>query len=282
MAIQLGENRYGESGVRLLRVVKQEGRHDIKEMTLDIRFEGDFEEAHARGENRSILPADTMKNTVYILARQYPVEAIEEFCLHMADHFLTYNPQVTRVLVGASETLWTRVPLGAKPHPSTFVRAGEEKRTATLDGTREETTIRSGIDNLVVLKTTNFAFEDFRRDPYTTLKDSRNLLLSAVIRADWLYESEDIEFGPIWHGVRKTLLENFAEHDSRSLQNTLFAMGEAVLSTFDNIKEIHISLMDKDCRLADLEPFGMDNPAEVFLLSDERHGLIEAKVRKTQ
>jgi urate oxidase len=82
MSIQLGENSYGESGVRLLRVVKQQGRHDVKEMTLNIRFEGDFVEAHAKGENRAILPADTMKNTVYVLARQYPVEAIEEFCLH--------------------------------------------------------------------------------------------------------------------------------------------------------------------------------------------------------
>lgn len=281
MPIELGENRYGESGVRLLRVVRQEGRHDVKEMTLDIRFEGNFEEAHAKGENRAILPADTMKNTVYVLARQYAVETIEEFCLHVADHFLTYNPQVTRLLVGASETLWTRVPLGAKPHASTFIRAGEERRTATLDGTRGQTTIRSGIENLVVLKTTNFAFEDFRRDPYTTLKDTRDMILSGVIRANWLYESEEIEFGPIWHGVRKILLENFAEHDSRSLQNTLFAMGEAVLSTFDNIKEIELSLMDKDCRLADLAPFGMDNPAAVFLPSDERHGLIEAKVRKS-
>jgi urate oxidase len=112
------------------------------------------------------------------------VEAIEEFCLHVADHFLTYNPQVTCVLEGASETLWTRVPLGAKSHPPTFVRAGEEKRRATLDGTRNETSIRSEIDNLVVLKTTNFVLKDFRHDLYTTLKDSRDLILLAVIRAN--------------------------------------------------------------------------------------------------
>ena len=81
MAIKLGANNYGKSGVRLLRVVKQQGRHDIKELTIRLRFEGDFESAHTKGDNQKILPTDTMKNTVYVLARQYPVEAVEEFAL---------------------------------------------------------------------------------------------------------------------------------------------------------------------------------------------------------
>jgi urate oxidase len=280
MSIQLGENSYGESGVRLLRVVKQEGRHDVKEMILDIRFEGDFEEAHAKGENRTILPPDTMKNTVYVLARQYPVEAIEEFCLHAIDHFLTYNPQVSRVEMEAAERLWARVPHGGKPHPSTFMRAGDEQRTAQLSATRKATTIRGGIDNLVLLKTNKPAFENFMRDPYTTLEEDAQGILSASLRANWLYEGEEIEYGPIWHGVRQALLENFAEHDGRSLQHTLYAMGEAVLSNFDSIREICLCLADKHYRLADLAPFGMDNPAQVFLPSDEPHGLIEAKLRK--
>ena len=108
MAIKLGENNYGKSRVRLLRVVRQDGRHDVKEMTLAIRFEGDFEAAHVKGDNRKILPTETMKNTVYVLARQYPVEALEDFCLHLIEHFLTYNPQVSRVRVEAAENLWKR------------------------------------------------------------------------------------------------------------------------------------------------------------------------------
>jgi urate oxidase len=97
MAVKLGENNYGKSRVRLLRVLRQEGRHDIKELTVGIRFEGDFEAAHTKGENKKILPSDTIKNTVYALARQYPVEAVEDFALHLIEHFLTYNEQVSRV-----------------------------------------------------------------------------------------------------------------------------------------------------------------------------------------
>src|SRR5271168_1212983 len=115
MAIRLGENNYGKSRIRLLRVIRQEGRHDIKEFTLTIRFEGDFEAAHTKGDNRKILPTDTMKNTVYALARQYPVEAVEDFCLHLIEHFLTYNAQISRVRVEASENLWARIVQGGKP-----------------------------------------------------------------------------------------------------------------------------------------------------------------------
>jgi urate oxidase len=280
MAIRLGENNYGKSRVRLLRVARQEGRHDIKELTLAIQFEGDFETAHTKGDNRKILPTDTMKNTVYALARQHPIETVEEFGLHLVEHFLTYNPQLSRVRIEAAENLWARLPHGGKPHATAFTRAGNEKRTVTLSGTREGTEIRAGLEDLVVLKTTNSAFENFLRDPYTTLGEDRNRILATVIRAHWLYPGADVEFGPVWHGVRQTLLETFAEHNSRSLQHTLYAMGEAILNNFENVREIHLSLPNKHFNLVDLAPLGMDNPAEVFLPTDEPHGLIEATLRK--
>lgn len=280
MTIRLGENNYGESGIRFLRVVRQQGRHDVKEITVDIRFEGDFEDAHSKGDNRKILPADTMKNTVYVLARQYPVEALEEFCLHLIEHFLTYNPQVSRVRVAAKENLWTRLALGGKPHAHAF-SLSSEKRTAQLSGTREETSVRGGIEDLVVLKTAKSGFEKFMHDPYTTLTDDRESMLSTRIRAEWLYDrGVDVEFGPMWHGARQALLETFAEHDSRSLQHTLHAMGKAVLKSFDNIREIHLSLPDRYYMLADLKPFGLDNPVEVFIPPDERSGMVEATLRK--
>jgi urate oxidase len=280
MAIRLGENNYGKSRIRLLRVERQEGRHNIKELTLAIRFEGDFETAHTKGDNRKILPTDTMKNTVYALARQHPIETVEEFGLHLIEHFLTYNPQVSCVRIEAAESLWARLPHGGKPHATAFTRAGGEERTAALSGTREGTEIRAGIANLVVLKTTNSAFENFLRDPYTTLKADRNRILATTIRANWLYPTEDVEFGPVWHGVRQMLLETFAEHKSESLQHTLYAMGETVLNNFDDVREIHLSLPNKHFNLVDLAPLGMDNPAEVFLPTDEPHGLIEATLRK--
>jgi urate oxidase len=280
MSTKLAKNNYGESRIRSLRIVRQDGRHDIRDLTLAVSFEGDFESAHTKGENHKILPADTMRNTVYALARQYPADSLEEFCMHLVEHFLTYNPQVSCVQIEAGENLWTRIPVGAKPHASAFVRGGLEKRTAQLRGTRDGISIRAGISDLIVLKTTKSAFDGFLRDPYTTLRGDSGRILSTSIQASWLYEGTDLEFGPLWHGIRQTMLETFAEHDSRSLQHTLYAIGEAVLNNFDRIREIHLSLPDLNFELVDLSPFGMDNPSEVFLPTDEPHGLIEATLKR--
>jgi urate oxidase len=280
MAIQLGENSYGSARIRVLRVARQEGRHDIKELTLAIRFEGDFETAHRKGDNRNILPADSIKNTVYALARQHPMETAEHFSLHLADHFLTYNPQISRVRIDAAEHVWARLPRGDKPRVTSFVRAGEERRTATVNATRKGTEIRAGIDGLLVLKTSKSSFENFRKDPFTTLEDDPSRILCTVLRADWLYADEEVEFGQIWHGVRDMLLEAFAEHEAQSLQHTMYAMGETILNNFDQVREIHLALPDKRFQLIDLAPLGTDNPGNVYLPMEEPIELAEATVRR--
>ncbi len=279
MAIQLGENNYGKQRVRLLKRSKRDGCYDIKELTLGIRLEGDFEAAHTNGDNHNILPTDTMKNTLYALARQYPIESPEVFCLRLLQHFLSRNPQVSRAHVDSTETLWGRLPGGEEFHPHTFTRSGEEKRTASVHGDHKEKTILAGIDGLVVLNATNSAFENFLRDEYTTLKEDRNRILATVIRANWTYRDERVEFDKVWPAVRQALLETFAAHDSQSLQQTLYAMGEAVLKQFHGIREISLSLPNKHYNLVDLSSLKLDNPGELFLPTDEPYGLIEATLR---
>ena len=280
MAIRLGENNYGIRRVRLLRVARQEGRDDIEELTLGIRLEGDFEAAQTKGDNRKTLPTDTMKNTVYALARQYPIETPEKFCLQLMEHFLARNPQVSRVRIEATETLWVRLPVGGKSHAYTFTRSSEEKRTAAVTGTRSEMTVCAGIEDLAALKTTKSAFKGFLRDEYTTLKEDRDRIFCTAIRANWIYRGAELEFGALWHGVRQTMLETFAEHDSQSTQHTMYALGEAVLDSFDCVREIHLSMPHKHYNLVDLSPFRLDNPGVIFLPTDEPHGLIEATLSK--
>jgi len=282
MTIRLGTSDYGVTGVRLLRVTRQEGRHDVKETQYSIRFEGDFQAALSQGENRRILPPDTIKNTVYALSRQYPVESAEDFALHLIEHFLTYNRQVTVVHVEAVEDAWARIQQGGKPSAHSFVRSNAELRTARLTGESEETTVRAGVENLALLKTAKASFEGYLRDPYTTLKDVRDGILSASIRADWLYESGVSDFAPLWHGVRQALVESFAEHESRSLQHTMHMMAEAVLGNFDRIQEIHLELRQNAYDPVDLSPFGMDNPAEVFLPAEEPSGVAQVTLRREE
>jgi urate oxidase len=283
MPIHLAENNYGKQSVRLLRLSRpnsqQGARHDIKELTVGIRFEGDFDSAHTKGDNRNILPTDTMKNTVYALARQHSVDSAESFCVHLAEHFLARNPQASRIHVDATETLWNRLAVGGRPHAHTFTCSNNEKRTASVSATRNEKSIHAGIEGLGVLKATQSAFEGFLHDEFTTLKEARNRILSTVISAKWLYRDDSPPFDTTWNGVRQTILETLADHESESLQHTLYAMGESVLQNFASIREIHLSLPNKHYNLVDLSPFHLDNPGAVFLPTDEPHGLIEATVR---
>lgn len=282
MTITLEQNNYGESHVGLLRVMHRGSFHEVKDLDVSVRFDGDFEAAHSKGDNRNILPSDTVKNTVHVLARQYPAEAIEEFALHIIEHFLTYNDQISKVNVSVRERLWSRIPVGDKPQATAFIANASEKRTAQIQATRERMILQSGIEELTAMRTTSFSFEDFRRDPYTTLTGTRERIFATSISAAWIYEisEPDLPFSTMWHSARKTLLETFAAHESRSPQHMLYAMGQAVLDNLEAIAEIRLALTDNHYALVDLKPFGMENENEVFSTADASHGIVEATLRR--
>lgn len=282
MNVKLTHNNYGESGIRLLRVMRRGSVHELKDLTLSVYFEGDFDAAHTSGDNRKILPANTMTNTVYVLARQYPTEAIEEFALHIVEHFLTYNPQLSRIRVMANERPWSRILIAEKAHASAFISNAGEQRTTHITATRGHTILQSGIENLLVLKTTGAAFEGFLRDPYTTAKEASNSVISVNMNATWTYQTSESEapYSAAWHGIRKILLETFANHEGRSLQHTVYAMGQVVLDNFEAVAEIRLGLTDNLYSPVDLKPFGMENENEIFMPAEKPRGLVEATLRR--
>jgi urate oxidase len=280
MSTTLIENNYGASHVRLLKVRRMQDRHDLKELSVAIQFQGEFESSYTSGDNRSILPADTIRNTVYALAKLYTIEQIEEFAQQLINHFLTDNPPVKQVRVEIAEHLWTRIPFGGKEHPWSFTPGGPERRTAIVNGSRETVLIEGGIENLQIVKTTGSGFEGYVHDPFTTLKETSDRILATSVKATWLYSDNEIPFGVYWHGVRQAILDTFVEHESRSTQYTLHAIAEAVLERYADIAEIRLWLPNKDCRLVDLGLFGLENNNEVFAPAEEPYELIEARLRR--
>ena len=276
----LAHSNYGQARIRLVKVGRQMDHHDLKDLTVGIQFEGDFESSYKEGDNRKILPTDTMKNTVYALAKLYPIEQIEEFGRLVVEHFLTDNAQISRARVDISQHMWSRIPFGAKPHATSFTPS-EERRTALLIGTRDGITIQAGIDNLIVLKTTGSAFEGYIRDPFTTLKKTPEPILATAVNAVWTYSNEELPFGPYWHGVREAILQTFIEHQSKSVQHTLYAIAEAVLERYEEISEIAVSLPSRQYQLVDLGPLGLENVNEVYTPAAEPYELVEARVRRS-
>jgi urate oxidase len=279
MPVTLAENAYGKQAVRLVSVRRGAERHRLQDVTVGIRFEGDFAAAYTEGDNQGVFPTDTMKNTVYALAAEHPFDDIEDFGLALSDHFLNGSPRASRVRIDLVEHLWEPIEAGGAPHPHAFRRAGSERRTAEVTRDRDGARVLAGLEDLVVMKTASSAFEGFPRDRYTTLKETSDRLLATAVKATWRYSRPYVAFGTLWGEVRRLLLESFAKHDSRSVQHTLYAMGEAVLETID-VEEIHISMPNRHHIPVDLTPFGLENRNEIFVATPEPYGLIEGTVRR--
>jgi len=271
-------NRYGKSRVRLVKLRRSREPHEIVDLTIDVQLEGAFDAVYVDGDNASCLATDTMKNTVYALARQDPIVSVESFGLRLAAHFIA-TPQVARVRLSAIEHRWDRLAVGGRPHPHAFVQPGGEQWTAVVTCDRERREVVSGLANLVVLKTTDSAFAGFPRDPFTTLPETTDRILATAVTASWRYASASADFSAR-DRIRTALVETFAAHDSRSVQHTLYAMGEAALAACGEIVEITLSLPNRHHLLVDLAPFGLDNPNEIFVATDQPYGLIEATIRR--
>src|ERR671937_89193 len=99
MSVVLGANNYGKSEVRLVKVDRGADRHELHDLTVDVALSGEFEAAHVRGDNTGLLATDTMRNTVYALARQHPIEQVESFGIALVERYLEAGPSVTRATV---------------------------------------------------------------------------------------------------------------------------------------------------------------------------------------
>jgi len=284
----LKKNNYGKSAVRVLKVKRTGLIHDITELSIDIQLKGDFDDVHLKGDNNKVLPTDTIKNTVYVLAKENPVNSIEEFCLYLGNYFLDNNIQISEVRVKAVEKIWKRINIHDSsdndihqhhPHNHSFISPGNETRNCSLKISKDDHKIKSGLNNLLVLKTTNSGFEGFIKDKYTTLLETKDRIFSTSIKAEWKYFKYDIDFRSIHDTVRNLILNTFAEHSSLSVQQTLYECGKKVTGHCPEIKEIFISMPNKHYLKFDLDRFDLDNFNEIFIPTDEPFGLIEGVVK---
>ena len=280
MPSRLGANQYGKAEIRLVKVTRHTPRHEIEDLTVTSQLRGDFAAAHLTGDNAHVVATDTQKNVAYAFAREHGIGSPEAFLLRLGRHFTGEFAWVSGGRWEAQAHAWERIPVDGAPHDHAFVRAGRETRTAvvTVDGDR--TWVLAGLTDLVVLKSTGSEFHGFPRDRYTTLPETHDRILATSVTARWRYAATDLDFNALYATIRAQLLATFAAKHSRALQQTLYAMGDAVLEAHAEVEEIRVSMPNQHHFLVDLEPFGLDNPNEVFLAADRPYGLIEATVER--
>lgn len=278
---RLAENRYGKSRVRLSRITRLPDRHIFNEWTVHVLLEGDFAASYTAADNSQVLPTDTMKNTVYYVARRSKAETIEAFAMEYGDYLLDHHAQIAKVDITVEERGWDRMIVDGAPQPTTFRLCGPELQTARAARSRGSAwAIVSGIDGLAILKTAKSAFTGYVQDKLTTLKPSTDRILGTSATIEWEYVSAGADYARVRAHVTAALLKEFAEHKSMSVQHTLFDMGKAALDAVPQIARIRLSMPNLHHLLANLEPFGLDNPNHIFVPIDEPHGAIEATVER--
>jgi urate oxidase len=281
MGIRLGPNRYGKAENRVVRIVRDTVRHEIRDLNVSTSLWGDFDAAHVEGDQSAVLPTDTQKNTAFAYAKKVGVDSIENYALALGRRLVTATQAAAGAQVRVEEHAWDRIRVDGREHDHAFARRGREIRTTEVEVTSDDAAVTSGLTDLVLLKSTGSEFKDFLRDEYTTLPDADDRVLATSLTASWRWSGvAGIDWNPAYDEVRSALMEAFATTYSRAMQETLWAMGRTVLELRPDIAEISFTAPNKHHHLVDLSPFGVANDGEVFIAADRPYGLIEATITR--
>ena len=279
----LAFNGYGKHRIRVSKIRRprkaaaKAERHEFFEASVDVELEGDFAEAFTEGDNRNVIATDTCKNTVYVLAKDHPLDTIESFGLAISEHFIGRYDHVSRCLVSLEERVWSRL----ASSPFCFTASGGATPIAVVDSVRGQSPlVQSGVKRLLIAKTTESGFGNFHCDEYRTLPDTDDRILATELSAVWSYDSAPIDFTQCRTAIVDALLQRFTDHYSRSVQETLYLMGEAALAACTTVIEITLTMPNKHHLLVNLAPFGRTNENEIFVATDEPFGYITGTVAR--
>ncbi len=272
-------NHYGKRMVRLLRVKRDGPTHEVAEWEADALLEGELAGSYLGADNSSVVPTDTVKNTILALAHDLDDATRDGFASALAGHFLSRYAHLSAADVEVRERLWTRMAPDGRPHPHAFVRDANGQPFSAVRSERGRPLRRAaGIRGFVMMKTTESGFAGFPRCEFTTLPETSDRILATSLDARWEYagDAADLEAA-----VMDVMLAVFTGSYSPSVQRTLFEMAEAVLGAFSGIAKIRLTMPNKHYLNLDLAKLG--RPAgqkKIFLPTDDPFGYIEAVVSR--
>jgi urate oxidase len=278
--MKLISHNYGKAKVRVLKVFRAGKIHSLKELDVQVMLQGDFDASFTKADNKLVVATDSMKNTVNVFAKKFLGPENEIFGITLGEHFLKTYPQVERVEINLSEHCWQKISVGGKPHTHSFQEKSNAKPISKIVATRKKIEIESGVEDLLILKTTASGFENFVRDEFTTLPETGDRIFATKLKATWAYAKPPKSFLKTNEKILDAMLKVFAQNFSPSVQATLFQMGEAALKVAPEISQIHIAMPNKHNLLINLKPFGLENKNELFVPTDEPHGQIEGTISR--
>ncbi|WP_084073860.1 factor-independent urate hydroxylase [Demequina sp. NBRC 110052] len=287
MAIVLGDHQYGKAENRVVRIVRDSPRHEIRDINVSSCLRGRFDDAHLTGDQATVLPTDTQKQTIYAYAKTVGLTSLERYAYALATHFVDDVEPVDQARLELEEFAWDRVSVEGSEHDFTWVRDGQEVRlvSVTTEGTPDarRTWITGGLKDLTILKSSGSEFHGFLEDEYTVLEPTSDRIMATSLEARWRFGDVDVvtfDFDAAYAAIKTALVETFASHHSLALQQTLFEMGKAALEAVPELVEVRLIAPNKHHFAYDLARFGIDNANEVFHADDRPYGLIQASVTR--
>ncbi|CAN5434671.1 urate oxidase [soil metagenome] len=278
--IILGKNQYGKAENRVVRIYRDSPRHEIHDINVSTCLRGDFTAAHLAGDQGDVLPTDTQKQTAYAYAKEKGLLSIEDYGLSLARHFVHDVVPVQGARIEIEEYAWERAIVDGTEHDYTWIRKGQEVRTAAITVDADGEHVIGGLKDFVILKSTGSEFSGFLKDEYTILEPTHDRVMATSLVAQWRFATTEVDWEETYAGVKTQLVKQFALVQSLALQQTLFEMGKAILETYPAIVEVRLSAPNKHHFVYDLSPFGLENNNEVFNADDRPYGLIQATVTR--
>ena len=271
-------SRYGKGRVRVMRVHRQGEYNEVRDLSVQVMLEGGFGCAYTNADNRTSVATDTIKNIVYIVARENMQAETESFAQALAGRFLERYEQVASVRVTTAETRWTRASFDGAPHPHSFTLDGNGKPAAEVVATRQSAAITSGIAGYTLMKSTQSGWVDYVMDEYTTLAPTADRIAATAMDASWTWRATPAGYAEANAAILSTMLREFATTYSHSVQDSLYRMGEAALAAVPELATVRMACPNKHYIPMNLDRFGLSADNMIFIATDEPHGQIECQV----
>ncbi|KAF9048989.1 hypothetical protein BJ165DRAFT_1343782 [Panaeolus papilionaceus] len=323
----LSSARYGKTAVRVFRIVRQGKWHHVVEYSVEALLEGGIESSYTKADNGVVVATDSIKNITYFLAKTSPhILSAEKFALHLGTFFVSKYAHIDKAFITIQQLRWSRIHVEGdaavaghtsdEGHAHSFYRDGDDKRVVKVevDATQGKDKlvgrVSAGISDLLVLKSTGSAFENFYRDEYTTLVEVNDRIFSTSVDLTYTFapvslqapaDEKKLEFvvpvqkgeegyeGSVWDDdvagrARRATLEVFAVDESASVQATLYKMAQRVIKENASVQDVTYVLPNKHYIPVDMKYIGLDNTtpqnAEVFVPVAAPSGLISATISR--
>ena len=264
MTLVLTHGKFGESAIRIMRLMPKGDRREIRDLTVRFLLQGNFERGFTEGETLPLEHEQAIAERVYALAHEHCGEQIEPFALILAQHVLRFFPRITEAEIEISERLWSRALVGGRPHDRAFSATGEH-RLARVRNTPDGAAVEAGFADLPILK-------------ITPQEKGGHAVLAGTLSAHWRYGWTDVPFGLHWQQVRQILMETFANHAASSVQHLLHEMAQAALDQTPSIAEVRFALQVTRMHAANLTHAGMDSDPDLMIPEGGPFGVIEVNV----